>query len=537
MSRRDLAILLLVAALALGAGLGRMGLIDPDEPFYAQTATEMLARHDAVSPYIFGHPQFEKPILFYWLTMGSFATFGRTELAGRLPGFVFGVALALMTGIFAARAFGRRAGLLTGIVLATGIAYVGCARMMLTDTVFATFVCGACFALYDALEGGHEGGGTRAAPWIAAAIFAGLAVLTKGPLGALIPALAILAHAIWTRRVPRVSGGVLLLATIVFLVIAVPWYLMMVQRYGTEYLRAFFLHENLDRLLHAEHRSNNVVWYYPLVLTIGLVPWLPGLTAMLVRRRDLLRASPAARFCFGWILSSLVFFTIAASKLPTYILFLFVPLAVLVGAALDQLLREGFRHRRERAGMIVLAFFQAAVLLAAAAIPMLRDLVLALGAMGGALAIAAILMWRRPGPAWITATASATVLLVVGATVFARDALDAKLSTRPVARALADASRAGTPVLSTAFLVRGVQYYSGRGAYVLSNRAQPFFTPHPLPIVLGASGVAEFVQRHGPALCVARDKEWREIERKAATPIAGDSTAVGDKLIVRVPPG
>jgi hypothetical protein len=157
--------------------------------------------------------------------------------------------------------------------------------------------------------------------------------------------------------------------------------------------------------------------------------------------------------------------------------------------------------------------------------------------MGGALAIAALLLRRRPGPAWIAATASATVLLVVGATVFARDALDAKLSTRPVARALADASRSGTPVLSTAFLVRGIQYYSGRGAYVLSNRTNPFFTPHPLPIVLGANGVAEFVRAHGPALCVARDQEWREIERKATTPIAGDSTTVGDKLIVRVPPG
>src|SRR5436190_16165649 len=146
MPRRDLAILLLVAALALGAGLGRPGLIDPDEPFYAQTATEMLDRHDAVSPYIFGHPQFEKPILFYWLAMASFATFGRTELAARLPGAGFGIALVLMTGIFGVRAFGRRAGLLAGIVLATTIAYVGCGRLMLTDTVFATFVCGACFA-------------------------------------------------------------------------------------------------------------------------------------------------------------------------------------------------------------------------------------------------------------------------------------------------------------------------------------------------------------------------------------------------------
>src|SRR5262249_35432983 len=110
-ARRDALVLLLVCALVFWWRLGRLGLIDPDEPLYAQPTTEMLASHDWMTPRIFGHPQFEKPILFYWLAMGSFSVLGPGELAARAPAALFGTLLVLMTYGFGARAFGRRSGL------------------------------------------------------------------------------------------------------------------------------------------------------------------------------------------------------------------------------------------------------------------------------------------------------------------------------------------------------------------------------------------------------------------------------------------
>src|SRR2546422_4756986 len=122
-ARRDLAILLLVCVVAFWWGIGRVGLIDPDEPFYAESAREMLARHERVAPYIFGHPQFEKPILFYWLEMISFSAFGRSEGAARAPAALFGTLLTLLTYAFGARAFGRRVGFLAALVLATSVIF------------------------------------------------------------------------------------------------------------------------------------------------------------------------------------------------------------------------------------------------------------------------------------------------------------------------------------------------------------------------------------------------------------------------------
>src|SRR5215470_1093908 len=152
LSRRDWLLVLPLCAVVFFFRLGRLGLIDPDEPFYALTAREMLARHDWLVPHIFGQPQFEKPIFFYWLAAASFTLFGQNETAARLPAAGFASLLVAITAAFGARMWGRRAGLLAGIVLATSLALAGTTRVMLTDVVFGCFVVASCFRFYLAAE-------------------------------------------------------------------------------------------------------------------------------------------------------------------------------------------------------------------------------------------------------------------------------------------------------------------------------------------------------------------------------------------------
>src|SRR5258708_31531914 len=97
---RDAALLVLVCTLIFWWRLGSLGLIDPDEPFYAQTAHEMVATGDWVTPQIFGHPQFEKPIFFYWLTAASFKVFGESEFSARLSSALPGPVLVLLAYAF-----------------------------------------------------------------------------------------------------------------------------------------------------------------------------------------------------------------------------------------------------------------------------------------------------------------------------------------------------------------------------------------------------------------------------------------------------
>ena len=549
-TRRDLAVLLLVCALVFWWRLGRLGLIDPDEPFYAQTAAEMLGRHDLVTPYIFGHPQFEKPPLFYWLVSASFTALGRSEFAARVPGALFGTLLVLMTWAFGRSVFGPRSGLLAGLVLASGMAYAITARMVLTDTVFATAVCASCFAFWRAA------GGDRPRPgwFVAAAAASAVAALVKGPLGTLVPALAGLLWLRLARRSVPARGGTLLAAAAVYLAIAAPWYAAMFSKYGMGYFRAFFIHENLDRLLHAEHPSNNTLYYYPAVLLLGSWPWIPAIAVTLMRWLPMLRrrarpgghhvergpaadpvpGSAVAGYLMSWIATSLVFFTIAASKLPTYILFLFVPLALLAGASLDGLLRDGFRSRTERAVALALAALQSLGLLAIFAVHDYRDLYPPVLAAAFCLLVALVLLWRRPSAAWVAATTAGMAAFIVGLTGWSAQGLEAVISVRPAIAVLESEGPRDTPVLASKLLVRGVRYYADRGESVLSNKSQPFFTPHALPIVVGADGLDQFVRQHGATLCVMGAREWHSFERRLPAELRVHRRAVGDKLVIRV---
>src|SRR5436309_5316300 len=221
----DLSLLALLCLALFGWRLGRLPLIDPDEPFYALTSREMLNAHDWVTPRIFGHPQFEKPPMVYWLVMLSTRAFGQGEAAARLPTALSAAALVLAVYVFGAKQFGRRTALPAAVVLATGLEFLIMARMLLTDMMFALFICLSCFAFW---LGAHDPT-RRRRWWMGAGLACGFAVITKGPLGLLVPSLA--AALAWIRNdAPRRGhGGALLGGLGLFAAVAVPWYAIMTQ--------------------------------------------------------------------------------------------------------------------------------------------------------------------------------------------------------------------------------------------------------------------------------------------------------------------
>src|SRR4029450_9588866 len=98
-----LATLVALCAPLFFLGMGRMALIDPDEPYYAVPALEMLRAGSWRVPLFHGQPWFDKPILFYWILLAGFRVLGTTELAARL-----GSGLAALAGVLALALHARR---------------------------------------------------------------------------------------------------------------------------------------------------------------------------------------------------------------------------------------------------------------------------------------------------------------------------------------------------------------------------------------------------------------------------------------------
>ena len=527
---RDVLLLTFICALCFGWRIGHLPFIDPDEPFYALSAREMLEAHEWLVPHIFGQPQFEKPPMVYWGMIASMKAFGVTEAAARLPMALAAIALVFSVYAFGVRQFGRHAGLAAAAVLATGVEFMVTSRMVLTDTIFALFTSLSCFAYWNGVT--HES--RRRGWWIVSSLCAGLAVVTKGPLGLLVPGLAALVVMASHRAPRRIGATTFVIGAGLFLAVAVPWYALMVQRFGTDYLRTFLVHENWERLMRAEHRQNDRLYYYPLVLLVGSLPWLPAVAAALVRARSEMRREPTTVFLWGWIIANVAFFTIAHSKLPTYILFTFVPLALLAGRSIAGHPEDSAGLARSvRVSAVALAILQAAAFAIASTVPLLAPLRVALLGIAGLLAVGVALLWLGHWRAWTASTLAASMVLLVTLLTVGAPWIESRVSTRDAAAAVVANRKPGEALLAERFLVRGLTYYSRQTPVVLAGTPRPYFSPHPLPIVVGTEGLAKFVHEHSSTLCLIETSSWPKYSGFMAE---GDSINLlwyGDKSLYR----
>jgi len=328
-ARTATVILGLVAAVALFR-LGAVPLLGPDEPRYTRVAVEMHRAGEWVTPTLQGEPWLEKTPLFYWMAGAFFTVLGETEAAARLPSVLALVLMSGMTLLVGARLFGPRAGTHAGLIAGTALlpfAYGRAASMdmLLASTVTAAIGLAGLRLLDEA--------GPRAV--IAAAGAAGLATLAKGPLGLLLPLLVVGAFVVLTREWRRIKDILDPRAVAVFVVVAAPWYVAILLDQGRHFVDVFILNHNVQRFTSTIHHHPGPIWYYVPLLLAGLFPWsglaVPGLFGVAPResRKDL--------FVVLWLGLPFLFFSLAGSKLPGYILPCVAPLALLSGRAADRL--------------------------------------------------------------------------------------------------------------------------------------------------------------------------------------------------------
>jgi 4-amino-4-deoxy-L-arabinose transferase-like glycosyltransferase len=328
---RGTALLLGLTAALLLLRLGAIPLVGPDEPRYVRVAVEMHRAHEWVRPTLAGEPWLEKPPLYYWLAGITFSFFGETEWAARLPSVAAAVLLVGATALFGARLYGARAGLHAGFVLATSILPFAYGHAATMDMLLAATVTVGTGLLALRLLGIA---GPLAVP-VATAIL-GLATLAKGPLGLVLPALVVLACLLATREWRLLRELFSPAAIAAFLVVAAPWYVLVLRAEGRAFVDVFLLNHNVQRFTSTIHRHAGPPYYYVPLLLVGVFPWsglvLPGIAGLAPRR------ARKDAFVLAWLAVPLVFFSIAGSKLPGYILPCLPPLALLMGRAAVQLI-------------------------------------------------------------------------------------------------------------------------------------------------------------------------------------------------------
>ena len=330
---------LLVAALALVwfANLEVRKLVRPDEGRYAEIPREMVASGDWVTPRLNDLKYFEKPALQYWGTALAYTLFGEHHWTARLWPALSGFAGILFTGVVGARMWGRNAGIMAAAITASSLLYALIGHVNTLDMGVTFFLTAGLFALMLAQREAEASRGER--NWMLGAWAAlGLAVLSKGLIGAALPFASLIIYTAWTRdwalwRRLHLGKG---LATL--MLVTAPWFIR-VSIENPEFFQFFFIHEHFERFLTKVHSRYQPPWYFIPMLLVGMLPWT---LLMFGAMRGALSQQPGAsfqprRFLLVWIVFVFVFFSVSSSKLPSYILPMFPALALLIAERYSQL--------------------------------------------------------------------------------------------------------------------------------------------------------------------------------------------------------
>ena len=327
--------ILLIFGVALYlVNLGGYPLYTKGEPREAVTVFDIVHGGGVILPQRAGVEIPSKPLLMHWMAaMVSLVAGGVNEFAVRLPSAGLAIAGVIVCYFYVRRLFDNVTALIAALILATTFQYLQAATGARVDMTLTFFMEVAFFEFILMAEGLTR---RRMLLYVAIA----LAVLTKGPIGLILPGLVaviwLAAEKRWNllRRMSLVRGA------IVVLVLAGGWYLAALIEGGPNFFRKQILAENLLRFAGGGdfHEGHIHPFYYmELALLAGFMPWTILLPIVGVQAARAPRAlDPRLKYIIIWFAAVLIFYNLPQSKRGVYLLCMYPALATLVAIYVRQ---------------------------------------------------------------------------------------------------------------------------------------------------------------------------------------------------------
>lgn len=307
-------------------GNGQLPVTDPVESNYALSAKEMFLTGDWLSPQIYHKYWYDKPVFVYWGIALAYKLFGISAFAARFPAALAGALTVVfvyyqMNKVQSEEKVARFAAMALGSMLMTWVI----SHAMITDAWLLLFTAGTFFFAYRGLTE------VRSLWMVLAYAFAGLAVLTKGPVGLVLPGILLLFFVGFTKKWSALKTLFAWQGILAFFIVAGPWYFMMYQLHGNDFIVGFLGLHNVTRATVSEHPSDNVWWYYVVLTPVALLPWTGAtIYGMWKWFREKLANSLLTYSCI-WALGTMLFYSVMATKYPTYTYISLLPFAIFAG--------------------------------------------------------------------------------------------------------------------------------------------------------------------------------------------------------------
>ena len=333
-------------------GLGSTGLIDETPPLFAAAGRAMSESGDWLTPKVNGIFRFDKPPLIYWL-MGIFYSLPKNEvwdsfgtISARLPSAMASLFLMLIIGdtIYCWPQKDDKKNF-TPIVASLSFALSPLVIIWSRTAVSDALLCGtlgiSLLLFWRRMASNKKD--KCISPWF----FLGLAILTKGPVAFVLAALTISSFLFsqkdWKNLLDKIKPKIGFLITIL---ISFPWYVLELLKEGKPFWDSFFGYHNFQRYTTVVNNHSEPMWFFFFIMIIGSLPFSPFLFHGIFEAFKDLKSSlkksyipSESLFIYSlcWLSSVFIFFSISATKLPSYWLPATPAAAILISNSITKL--------------------------------------------------------------------------------------------------------------------------------------------------------------------------------------------------------
>lgn len=300
-----------------------------DSGLYATISRQMVESGDWLNLKINGEPYDQKPHLFFWLAGLGIQIFGNANWAFKLFPFLFGLSSIYFTYRLGRLVYSELSGRLAALLAGTSQMFFLYFFDFHTDTVLQAAVTLAIWQLAEYL------GNRKPAHFILGFTGIGLAMLTKGPVGAVLPFFFVLFYLLLRKDFRQLFHPKWFLGILLVLLIISPTLYHLWKSFGAEGLRFYFIDNNLGRVTGEVAGSSTDPFFYLYNLLWAFLPWtiifIAALGGEIISWFYSPKRNKTGISIFGSVLVLFVVYSIARGKAPNYLM-MFIPLLAVVAA-------------------------------------------------------------------------------------------------------------------------------------------------------------------------------------------------------------
>ncbi|MFT5878609.1 MAG: 4-amino-4-deoxy-L-arabinose transferase-like glycosyltransferase, partial [Salibacteraceae bacterium] len=344
-------------------------IMEVDAAQYASISMQMAETNSFLEVYHLAGNYLDKPPLLFWFGAIFIKMFGVNHLAYRLPTFLTTILGTYATYALGKRIYNKNTGIIAAITIASAQVYILHNHDVRTDTLLTNFVIIAIWQGVTYLQT------KTVSSFIFAFIAVGMAMLAKGPIGAVVPVMALGTHLVYQRSWANLFNWRWILGILIVLFVLTPMmYGLYMQfdanpeamvngRTNVSGLRFFFWEQSFGRITGENvWKDDSSYFFFTHNYLWEFLPWsLIGIAAFYskIRRLVLDRFSPNntnEMYTIGGFIFPFIALSTSQYKLPHYIMVIMPLAAIFTAGYIDTILKKESKREYKTFKWIQLVF-------------------------------------------------------------------------------------------------------------------------------------------------------------------------------------